>query len=619
MIWPRISTSRSLSSPSSITLWTSTGFWRLAAQPVDFPFSYDTKHRTKNEIHLVAAGRLTEQKGFDLLIGAIALSGLKGLRVTVLGEGPLREPLEELARSKGVEHQIRFIGFQKNPYAFMMHADAFVLSSRHEGFPNVILEALACGTAVIATPAPGGINEIMLATGGVRMASAVTAEALSIELKQFAENGRTTARISLEKFYISKIVREYEYIFRGETGAFQEETGTDMLADRKPLSDGIASNTESRNNTLSKLPIIVMPIIIIPLVYLDIPSYWLTVDPLSPPKYWYYGFAVISLPALLVALNGRGGFLAYPFTQWAIAMVSLMSVHLLLAIFDGETERTNIIQTDIQYIILGALLGIAFSAVQQRYYKFLFPILSIAINAVIILDFLNPGGFYAYDQSTAVLGRGAGTFINPNRAGEALIITLLFSICFFKGRNLLFVLIVCGVGALLTFSRSAIIAWLLLWPFALYLKKLPSYAYGVVTSLFFIVPSFIAIVISYVLSSSEFTDASANILERLDFFEKFSLVDQSAQGRSALLWDGIEAFLEHPFFGIGSGADRCLDRRQHSQSGREARCRVRRLRLGAMGLAGSYSLEWKLVWQKRTSDRYCTILHILLNVQSQPF
>jgi O-antigen ligase len=338
-----------------------------------------------------------------------------------------------------------------------------------------------------------------------------------------------------------------------------------MLVQQKKIATDITSSARTTSN-VSSIPLIAAACIIIPLVYLDIPAYLPTLNPLWLPKYWYYGFAIISLPALLVALHGRGGFLAYPFTQWSIAMVSLMSVHLLLAIFDGETERTNIIQTDMQYVILGALLGIAFSAAPQRYYKFLFPILSIAINAMIILDFLNPGGFYAYDQSTAVVGRGAGTFINPNRAGEALVITLLLSISFFKGRNLLFVLLVCGIGALLTFSRATIIAWLLLWPFALYLRKLPSYAYGVLTSLFFIVPSLIAIVTSYILSSSEFMGASANIAERLDFFEKFSLGDQSAQERSAVLSAGIEAFLEHPLFGVGSGAtDVWIEGSTHNQ------------------------------------------------------
>ena len=76
--------------------------------------------------------------------------------LTLLGEGPLRPELERLAQQSGVADRVHFVGFQKNPYPFFAQADAFVLSSRYEGFPNVVLEALACGTPVIATPAPGG-------------------------------------------------------------------------------------------------------------------------------------------------------------------------------------------------------------------------------------------------------------------------------------------------------------------------------------------------------------------------------------------------------------------------------------------------------------------------------
>jgi glycosyltransferase involved in cell wall biosynthesis len=166
----------------------------------------------KHFLHLTAAGRLAPEKGFDLLIEAVALSGLKHLRVTVLGEGPLRGALEELARTRSVADQFRFAGFQKNPYPFMARADAFVLCSRYEGFPNVVLEALACGTHVIATPAPGGIGEIAKSVQGVQLASANSAEALSNELLKFAKNKPALGPGGLEKFRVGNIVREYERV-----------------------------------------------------------------------------------------------------------------------------------------------------------------------------------------------------------------------------------------------------------------------------------------------------------------------------------------------------------------------------------------------------------------------
>jgi glycosyltransferase involved in cell wall biosynthesis len=159
---------------------------------------------------LVAAGRLSHEKGFDLLIEALALCEGRRPRLTLLGEGPLRAALEHLAKHRGVADQVCFVGFQKNPYPFFAQADAFVLSSRYEGLPNVVLEALACGTPVIATPAPGGVEEIAELAGGVLLASAVDAESLSVAIKKFFCGEVKTGRISLMQFRVDKIVEQYE-------------------------------------------------------------------------------------------------------------------------------------------------------------------------------------------------------------------------------------------------------------------------------------------------------------------------------------------------------------------------------------------------------------------------
>ena len=160
--------------------------------------------------HLVAAGRLSREKGFDLLIEALALCDDRRPRLTLLGEGPLRPALEELARRRGVADRVRFVGFQKNPYPFFVQADALVLSSRCEGFPNVVLEALACGTSVIAMPCPGGVAEIAELAGGVLLASAIDAESLSVAIKRFFAGETGTRRITLTPFHVGKIVNQYQ-------------------------------------------------------------------------------------------------------------------------------------------------------------------------------------------------------------------------------------------------------------------------------------------------------------------------------------------------------------------------------------------------------------------------
>ncbi len=190
---------------------------RLSAGPSSFDFDSNSYFSGSGLINMVAAGRLTVQKGFDLLIDAVSLVGCDRLRVTVLGDGPLRGALDEQVRSRKVDHQVRFIGFQKNPYAFMARADAFILCSRYEGFPNVMLEALACGTRVISTPALGGTAEIARSTAGVRLAAAITAEALGMELLRFVEASAFHEEIDVRRFEVSKITAEYERVLMGNS------------------------------------------------------------------------------------------------------------------------------------------------------------------------------------------------------------------------------------------------------------------------------------------------------------------------------------------------------------------------------------------------------------------
>ncbi len=166
-----------------------------------------------DKIWLVAAGRMNEVKGFDLLIEAIALLANSRIHLSLLGEGPLLGELKRLAAARGVADQIDFIGFQPNPYAWFARADAFVLSSRHEGFPNVVLEALACGTPVIATPATGGVREILENIPECRIADTVSADALASALRSWieGEKGRVPL-LAIAPYSIELIIEKYEYI-----------------------------------------------------------------------------------------------------------------------------------------------------------------------------------------------------------------------------------------------------------------------------------------------------------------------------------------------------------------------------------------------------------------------
>ncbi len=111
---------------------------------------------------LLAVGRLSEQKDFTTLINAFAIIRKKSeCRLIILGEGEQRKQLEALVDHLQLNDDVQMPGFVKNPYAYMVKADVFVLSSAWEGLVTVLIEALACGTPVVSTDCPSGSSEIL--------------------------------------------------------------------------------------------------------------------------------------------------------------------------------------------------------------------------------------------------------------------------------------------------------------------------------------------------------------------------------------------------------------------------------------------------------------------------
>lgn len=131
-------------------------FQEKAALPVAHPF-FDSGLPT-----LVAVGRLVPQKDYPTLLRAFHLLARdRRVRLLVLGEGPQRGELEALRAELGLDGQVDLIGYQENPLPYMSRASALVLASRFEGFGNILVEALACGTPVVSTDCPYGPSEIL--------------------------------------------------------------------------------------------------------------------------------------------------------------------------------------------------------------------------------------------------------------------------------------------------------------------------------------------------------------------------------------------------------------------------------------------------------------------------
>ena len=150
---------------------------------------------------LLSAGNLFAFKGHGLVIEALSL--LPECELVIAGDGPDRGTFEALARQRGVSERVRFVGSleQQDLRRYYCAADALLLASSREGWPNVLLEAMACGTPVVAT-AVGGVPEIVTSADAGAMVKERSAAALASAVRELLARPRerTATRRFAEQF-----------------------------------------------------------------------------------------------------------------------------------------------------------------------------------------------------------------------------------------------------------------------------------------------------------------------------------------------------------------------------------------------------------------------------------
>ena len=182
---------------------------------------------------MVGVGRLSEQKCFDKLIDVFAeiASIHSNWHLVILGEGPERASLENRLRQHNLEGRVEMPGVVKNPEDYLRASDIFVLTSRYEGFPNVLCEAMACGLPVVSFDCPVGPGEIIVDGEDGLLVPAGDVSALAAALRRLIAKPDEAARLAdratkvIERFGEEVVAARWEELLlsaavgRGDSGS----------------------------------------------------------------------------------------------------------------------------------------------------------------------------------------------------------------------------------------------------------------------------------------------------------------------------------------------------------------------------------------------------------------
>lgn len=173
--------------------------------------------------YVLGVGRLEGQKGFDVLIEAFARLAPRwpSLEVRIVGSGSQREALARLAAQRGVADRVRFLGQVEDTTELLRGASVFALPSRFEGFPNALLEALACGVPSVASDCPTGPRELLGDDAHGLLVPTEDAESLAAAIVRLLSDTELASRLSAtgsavaQRYCVEAVADQWEVAMRG--------------------------------------------------------------------------------------------------------------------------------------------------------------------------------------------------------------------------------------------------------------------------------------------------------------------------------------------------------------------------------------------------------------------
>lgn len=172
----------------------------LASEPLAF-----------NKSYVLHIGRFASQKRHDILLDAWQLLNVPYQLVLLAQPEP---KLEHMIEKRGLRGKVVIAGFQSNPYPWMKNAALVVLSSDHEGLPNVLIESLICGTSIVSTNCPSGPNEVLGEVGKRCLTPVGDVKALAQTIQEHLENPVLAQSIDLSRYRADIVVVQYEKLIQ---------------------------------------------------------------------------------------------------------------------------------------------------------------------------------------------------------------------------------------------------------------------------------------------------------------------------------------------------------------------------------------------------------------------
>lgn len=174
---------------------------------------------SKSYKYIIAVARISQQKGLDTLIKAFKIVNQKiNCKLIVLGEGEVsyKKKIENLAKELNIFHKIHFLGYQYNPYKYIKRSDVFVLSSRVEGLPGALIQALVLGVNIVSTDSNYGPREVLKNGKLGRLVPVNDEKLLAIEILELLYNPYKIPhpnKLDIRRFDMEIIAKKYKTLF----------------------------------------------------------------------------------------------------------------------------------------------------------------------------------------------------------------------------------------------------------------------------------------------------------------------------------------------------------------------------------------------------------------------